>query len=205
MTPSPRIAQVPTPIGTFRVVYEDRELYSVDLLERGHREHGVPEGAVPERRAPPADSPPRQLRDYFAGKRSTFDVEFPETIGSEFDRAIWRELCKVPAGKTVTYGELARRSGHPRAARAVGGAMARNPFPIMVPCHRVVGDDRSLTGFGLGLWRKRWLLEHEGSWPLKGGTLYGPDDPSQRTIEESVPRAPTRAVPGLRPDGRPAE
>ena len=72
--------------------------------------------------------------------------------------------------------------------------MARNPFPIMVPCHRVVGDDRSLTGFGLGLWRKRWLLEHEGSWPLKSGTLYGPDDPSQRTIEQSVPREPARAA-----------
>jgi methylated-DNA-[protein]-cysteine S-methyltransferase len=186
-----RVTTVPTPIGTFRLVYQDGTLHVVDLLERGHEEKGVPEAAILERGPPTRGSPPAQLKEYFAGKRQSFDVEFPPEMGTDFDRAVWKELCKVPSGSTITYAELARRSGHPGAARAVGGAMHRNPVPIVIPCHRVVGDDRSLTGFGLGLWRKRWLLEHEGAWPLRDGTPDGPKDPAQRTLDH--PRRSSRA------------
>jgi O-6-methylguanine DNA methyltransferase len=181
-------ADVSTPIGTFRVVYEAEKVRVVDLLERGVSQTGVPEGAA-ERRPPfPRGSPPSQLAEYFRGKRSSFDVDVDPSTGSEFVRAVWRQLCQVPAGETVTYGELAKRSGHKGAARAVGGAMHRNPIPIVIPCHRVVGDDGDLTGFGLGLWRKRWLLDREGAWPLKSRSAEGPRPTGQRTLD----RAPRR-------------
>lgn len=187
-----RVAMVPTSIGTFRMVYRDGTIHSVDLLERGHAEKPVPVSAVRDRGSPAPGSPPAQLKEYFDGKRTNFEVEFPEELGTEFYRKVWSELCKVPRGTTVTYGELARRAGRPGAARAVGGAMARNPIPIIIPCHRVVGDDRSLTGFGLGLWRKRWLLDHEGAWPLKNGTPYGPMDPAQTTLDGAARKAPAK-------------
>ncbi len=177
-------ADVTTPIGVFRIVYEGRGVRSVDLLERGVAQVGVPVGA--RQRKPPfsAGSPPRELAEYFRGRREMFDLEIEPFTGTDFDRAVWKVLAGVPAGSTVTYGELARRSGHPGAARAVGGAMRRNPIPIIVPCHRVVGSGGSLTGFGLGLWRKRWLLDREGAWPLRSRSAEGPTSRSQRTLDE---------------------
>jgi O-6-methylguanine DNA methyltransferase len=176
-------ADVATPIGTFRVVYEGEKVRVVDLLERGTSQTGLPEGAQ-RRKAPfPKGSPPSQLAEYFRGARAAFDVDADPLTGSEFDRAVWRQLCRVPAGETVTYGELAKRAGHKGAARAVGGAMHRNPIPIVIPCHRVVGDDGDLTGFGLGLWRKRWLLDKEGAWPLKSRSAEGPRPRGQRTLD----------------------
>ena len=100
---------------------------------------------------------------------------------------MYKILQKVPPGQVVTYGELAKRSGHSGAARAVGGSMHRNPIPIIVPCHRVVGENGSLTGFGLGLWRKRWLLDMEGAWPIRSKTVEGPRGKSQRTLDEISP------------------
>jgi methylated-DNA-[protein]-cysteine S-methyltransferase len=183
-------ADVPTPIGTFRIVYTGRSVRVVDLLERGLEQTGVPDGVRIRRPPFPVGSPPRQLSEYFRGKRTTFDLEPEPPQGSTFDAAVWAALCQVPAGETVTYGELARRAGHPGSARAVGGSMHRNPIPIIIPCHRVVGESGSLTGFGLGLWRKRWLLDKEGAWPLRSGTPEGPSDPAQRTLDARAPRGP---------------
>ncbi|MCI4330550.1 MAG: methylated-DNA--[protein]-cysteine S-methyltransferase [Thermoplasmata archaeon] len=183
-------ADVPTPIGTFRILYRGRTVRVVDLLERGLEQSGVPEGVKVRRPPFPAGSAPRQLSEYFRGKRTTFELEPQTPGGSAFDAAVWAELCRVPAGETVTYGELARRAGHPGSARAVGGAMHRNPIPIIIPCHRVVGETGSLTGFGLGLWRKRWLLDREGAWPLRSKTPEGPRDPAQRTLDGRSPRGP---------------
>lgn len=174
---------VPTPIGTFRIVYQGRSVQYVDLLERGLPASPVPEAAVSRRPPFPPESPPRQLQEYFQGRRDSFDLDTDPGTLSTFDRAVYRELLKVPKGRTVTYGQLARRSGHLGAARAVGGAMHRNPIPIIIPCHRVVGETGTLQGFGLGLWRKRWLLDWEGAWPLRSKTLEGPRDPHQRTLE----------------------
>jgi methylated-DNA-[protein]-cysteine S-methyltransferase len=186
-------ADVPTPIGTFRVVYEDRTVHSVDLLERGVPQVGVPVGARPRRPPFPSGSPARELAEYFRGRRTAFDLELDPSQGTEFDRRVWRALSQVAAGSTVTYGELARRSGHPGAARAVGGAMRRNPIPVIVPCHRVVGLGGTLTGYGLGLWRKRWLLDHEGAWPLKARSVEGPRGRAQRTLDDlDAPRAASR-------------
>ncbi|HEX6202826.1 MAG TPA: methylated-DNA--[protein]-cysteine S-methyltransferase [Thermoanaerobaculia bacterium] len=102
-----------------------------------------------------------QLADYFAGRRRDFDLPLAPR-GSAFQRAVWDELRRVPYGATVSYGELAARLGRPGASRAVGGANNRNPLPIVVPCHRVIGADGSLTGYGGGLDRKRALLALEG-------------------------------------------
>ena len=104
--------------------------------------------------------PLRQLDEYFAGERRAFDLPL-RLDGTEFERAVWAELLKVGYGETTTYGALARAVGRPDDAREVGGAVGRTPVPIVVPCHRVVGSDGSLTGYGGGLDRKRALLDLE--------------------------------------------
>ncbi len=102
-----------------------------------------------------------QLSDYFAGRLRRFDLPLAPH-GTPFQRAAWRELETVPWGETRTYGELARALGQPGGARAVGMAMNRNPIAVVIPCHRIVGANRSLTGYGAGIERKRFLLELEG-------------------------------------------
>jgi methylated-DNA-[protein]-cysteine S-methyltransferase len=103
----------------------------------------------------------RQLTDYFSGARRVFDLPL-RMAGTEFQRRVWRELTKIPFGETLSYGQLAQRIGNSNASRAVGLANGRNPIAVIVPCHRVIGADGSLTGFGGGLPRKQWLLSHEG-------------------------------------------
>jgi methylated-DNA-[protein]-cysteine S-methyltransferase len=102
----------------------------------------------------------RQLGEYFAGERTTFEVKLAAE-GAPFEREVWHALEGIPYGETVSYGEIARRVGQPAAARAVGTANGRNPIAVIVPCHRVIGADGSLTGYGGGLERKRLLLELE--------------------------------------------
>jgi methylated-DNA-[protein]-cysteine S-methyltransferase len=103
-----------------------------------------------------------QLDQYFAGKRQVFDVPLAPR-GTGFQRDVWAVLQTIPFGVTWSYGRVARQLGRPRAVRAVGAANGRNPISIVIPCHRVIGADGSLTGYGGGLPRKRWLLEHEGA------------------------------------------
>jgi methylated-DNA-[protein]-cysteine S-methyltransferase len=101
-----------------------------------------------------------QLTEYLAGERTTFDLPL-RASGNAFERLVWAELARIPYGETASYGEIARRIGHPGAARAVGRANARNPIAIVVPCHRVIGSDGSLTGYAGGLDLKRALLALE--------------------------------------------
>lgn len=103
-----------------------------------------------------------QLEEYFTGKRRTFDLPLA-LAGTDFQRAVWQHLLTIPYGQTTSYGEVAQAIGRPMAVRAAGAANGRNPIAIIVPCHRVVGADGSLTGYGGGLWRKEWLLRHEGA------------------------------------------
>jgi methylated-DNA-[protein]-cysteine S-methyltransferase len=103
----------------------------------------------------------RQLKEYFAGTRRKFDLPL-HMNGTAFQQRVWRELTQIPFGATWSYGQLAKRIGNPNGSRAVGLANGRNPIAVIVPCHRVIGADGSLTGFGGGLPRKQWLLSHEG-------------------------------------------
>lgn len=102
-----------------------------------------------------------QLDEYFSGRRRTFDLPL-RLDGTAFQRRVWAVLLEIPYGATWSYGELARRIDNPKASRAVGLANGRNPISILVPCHRVIGADGSLSGYGGGVERKRWLLAHEG-------------------------------------------
>jgi methylated-DNA-[protein]-cysteine S-methyltransferase len=143
-----------TPIGELRLVASETGLRSVyfpgptPVLDAADGESPVLEEAA------------RQLSEYFAGERTDFDVPL-DLVGTPFQVAAWRGLASIPFGETVSYGEQARRLGKPDAVRAVGAANGRNPLPIVLPCHRVIGSDGSLTGFGGGLHVKRALLDHE--------------------------------------------
>lgn len=101
-----------------------------------------------------------QLRDYFEGTRREFDLPL-DLRGTDFQLTVWRELARIPFGETISYGELARRIGQPAASRAVGAANGANPIPIVIPCHRVIGANGGLTGFGGGIETKKWLLALE--------------------------------------------
>ncbi len=107
-----------------------------------------------------------QLNEYFAGRRKDFDLPM-RLIGTEFQLRVWAALCEIPYGVTWSYGQLAERIQNPKACRAVGLANGRNPISILVPCHRVIGANGTLTGYGGGIDRKRWLLTHEGRGPFE--------------------------------------
>jgi methylated-DNA-[protein]-cysteine S-methyltransferase len=139
------------------------------LLGDGHALHGLymQEGRRPvtiapqwQRSAAPFTGVRAQLRAYFAGERLTFDTPLA-LDGTQFECRVWRALQEIPYGETVSYGEIATRIGQPSAARAVGLANGRNPIAVIVPCHRVIGANGTLTGYGGGLQRKRLLLELE--------------------------------------------
>ena len=101
-----------------------------------------------------------QLKEYFEGKRELFSIKL-DLQGTDFQLKVWQELQKIPYGKTITYHELAEGIGDPKAFRAVGQADAKNPIAVIIPCHRVLGNDGKLVGYAGGLERKKWLLEHE--------------------------------------------
>ena len=110
-----------------------------------------------------------QLQDYFLGRRTKFTFKL-NLQGTEFQKKVWQELLHIPYGKTCSYLELSKKIGDVKAIRAVASANGKNPLWIVVPCHRVIGTDGSLTGYAGGLWRKKWLLEHEN--PIKQESLF---------------------------------
>lgn len=120
----------------------------------------------------------RAMRDYFAGDLAAIDGLPTATAGTPFQRAVWRALREIPCGTTISYGTLAERIDRPTAVRAVGLANGANPISIVVPCHRVIGSDGSLTGYGGGIERKRWLLAHEGAMPIM--TRHGSEGVTSR-------------------------
>jgi methylated-DNA-[protein]-cysteine S-methyltransferase len=146
-----------SPVGELLLVGD--ELWLRKVYMPNHR--GGPSDASDWRRADqPFAAAREQLDEYFAGERRDFDLPLaPE--GTPFQQRVWSALGEIPYGETRTYGEIAEQIGRPRAARAVGLANGRNPISIIVPCHRVIGSDRSLTGYGAGVERKRQLLELE--------------------------------------------
>jgi methylated-DNA-[protein]-cysteine S-methyltransferase len=152
-----RYRHIASPIGRIRLVEREGVLIGLYLADHDH--------------CPPADpncesfddilgEAVRQLDEYFGGTRSEFDVSL-ELIGTPFQVAVWSALRDIPYGATASYADIARSVGRPSAVRAVGAANGRNPISIIVPCHRVIGADGSLTGYGWGIECKAWLLHHE--------------------------------------------
>jgi methylated-DNA-[protein]-cysteine S-methyltransferase len=149
-----------TPVGVLHVAAsEDRVLY-IELP--GHRSERPFERWLRRRADTPAlRTALTELREYFAGKRREFDVPV-DPAGTEFQQRVWNLVSAIPYGETTTYGAIAAELGDAQLARAVGAAVGANPIPIIIPCHRVIGSDGSLTGYGGGLRMKVWLLRHEG-------------------------------------------
>jgi methylated-DNA-[protein]-cysteine S-methyltransferase len=157
---------VDTPIGQLLVAVTDRGLCEIEFDPEPDRDAELLArqfGARVLRSPRPTDDVRRQLDEYFAGERRRFDLPVDLRLAQEFRAAVMKELAEVPYGQLTTYGALAAKAGRPRAARAVGTIMNRNPVPIVLPCHRVVGSTGALTGYGGGLDRKRALLELEGA------------------------------------------
>jgi methylated-DNA-[protein]-cysteine S-methyltransferase len=163
-----RLDRLDTPVGEMLIVQDDRErLRALDWKDYADRMAGLfdryyGKGKVELTDGDGSGRVVEALRHYIAGDVHAIDDLEVEAQGTAFQQRVWRELRRIPCGETRSYGELARRIGKPRASRAVGLANGANPIGIVVPCHRVIGADRSLTGYGGGLERKRWLLEHEG-------------------------------------------
>jgi methylated-DNA-[protein]-cysteine S-methyltransferase len=155
--PSPT-ATVSSPIGPLTLIATDHALTEI----RFGADDDAPDAPDDARDHPIVAAAAAQLAAYFAGARRTFDLPLAPT-GTAFQRAVWRALGDVAYGQTTGYGALARALGRPTAARAVGAANGANPLPIVVPCHRVIGADGTLTGYAGGLTIKRWLLAHEAA------------------------------------------
>ena len=147
-----------SPVGTLLIAGDDDAIRRIEFPSNGRPGRPSPEWKESSRGA--VGEAARQLREYFAGRRVEFDLPLaPE--GTEFQRDVWRRLREIPYGETISYGELARRVGNPKASREVGAANGSNPIPIVIPCHRVIGSNGKLTGFGGGLPTKQRLLALE--------------------------------------------
>ncbi|HEU4670132.1 MAG TPA: methylated-DNA--[protein]-cysteine S-methyltransferase [Dyella sp.] len=162
-----RYDDMPSPVGVLRLSADVQGLCGIRFP--GRHGHGtVPAGWLHDPRA--LAFARTALQEYFDGARTAFALPL-HPHGTPFQLAVWHELARIPYGETISYGELARRVGDPGAARAVGAANGANPLPIVVPCHRVIGANGSLTGFGGGLPTKRWLLGLEAR--VARGDLFG--------------------------------
>lgn len=159
--------QFETPIGEMVIVADhEGNLRAVDWTDHTDRmmnllrRHYGKSGFTLEPVTNPGGLSER-LKRYFAGEIASIDALPTQTAGTHFQREVWRALREIPCGTTISYGELAKRIGRPNAVRAVGLANGANPIGVVVPCHRVIGSGGSLTGYGGGIERKRWLLDHE--------------------------------------------
>ena len=156
-TPIGKLFVATTERGLCRIVYDAEPDREIELLARRFGNRVL-------RSAEPIDPARRELDEYFERRRTRFDLQIDLAVVADFNRRVLDELAQVPYGEVVTYGELAARAARPRAARAVGTVMNRNPLPIVLPCHRVIGANGKLTGYGGGLHRKEALLRLEGWW-----------------------------------------
>ena len=158
--------RIPSPLGTIAIAATAKGLTGLWFTEN---QRYLPPGltgpaAWPEEPDHPVLKQARQqLGQYFAGQRSHFDVPLDLSCGTAFQQSVWQALLAIAQGEVVSYGEVGRRIGNPAAVRAVGGAVGRNPVSIIVPCHRVMGANGALTGYGGGLARKTALLRLEGA------------------------------------------
>jgi methylated-DNA-[protein]-cysteine S-methyltransferase len=163
------IDRLPTPAGEMIVIADaEANLRVIDWTEHEDRmklllDRQYGRGTYTLKPARDPGGLTSAMRRYFKGDLSVIDKLPVKTAGTPFQRSVWKALRKIECGRTISYAELARRIGRPKAVRAVGLANGQNPVSVVVPCHRVIGSNGSLTGYGGGLPRKKWLLEHEGA------------------------------------------
>ena len=153
-----------TPVGSLKLYFTDQGLTALEFAGEGPSRAPAQE-ALPPHLKPLIEAAKRELIAYFNGAATDFAAITLDPQGTPFQLQVWQELRRIPRGQTISYGELARRVGSPKASRAVGQANAVNPIPLIVPCHRVIAADGSLGGYSSGLDRKDLLLRHEGARP----------------------------------------
>jgi methylated-DNA-[protein]-cysteine S-methyltransferase len=161
--------RVPTPLGPVVLFAHGHALVGLEFADRRERVSGLRRrlarrlGPFVTRAARDPAGAATRLRAYFGGSLRALDRQPLELPGTDFERAVWTQLRRIPAGRTISYAELAKRAGRPGGPRAAGQANGRNPVSLFVPCHRVIASDGTLGGYGGGIDRKRRLLEHEGA------------------------------------------
>ena len=148
-----KIIYIQTPLGISKIVGDAYGISIISILSEGEITTKIPKELK---------ECVSQLREYFEGNRNHFDFKL-NPLGTDFQKRVWQELLNIPFGKTISYLDLSKRFGDVKAIRAVASANGKNPLWIVIPCHRVIGTDGSLTGYAGGLWRKKWLLEHEST------------------------------------------
>jgi methylated-DNA-[protein]-cysteine S-methyltransferase len=151
-----------TPVGPLRLCFSERGLTALEFAGEGSSSVPEQDSLLPLLRSF-IEAAKRDLTAYFQGAPTDFASLTLDPRGTPFQLRVWQELRRIPCGQTISYGELARRVGNPKASRAVGQANAVNPIPLIIPCHRVIAADGSLGGYSSGLDRKRWLLRYEGA------------------------------------------
>ena len=159
MTTFDSIVRMDSPLGRLELLARGGKVVGVEIERRGKLTHD----SEPEKSSPVLDKARKQLDEYFAGKRKSFQL--PVSLeGTEFQRSVWNAVDGIPFGQVLSYGEVGHETGRPTAGRAVGGAVGANPIPIIIPCHRVLASDGQITGYsgGNGIETKAWLLDHEG-------------------------------------------
>jgi methylated-DNA-[protein]-cysteine S-methyltransferase len=160
LPPHTQTTHMTSPLGTMLLAASDNQLVGIWFDGQAH----LPDlsSYAADVGQPVLQQAKTQLQDYFAGQRQQFDLPLTLATGTAFQQSVWQALLAIPFGATCSYGQLANRIGNPSAVRAVGAAVGRNPLTIIVPCHRVIGTDGSLTGYAGGLNRKTTLLQLEG-------------------------------------------
>ena len=152
------VEQFQSPVGALQISTSSDKLISVLFIEA--KTKPIIAGEITTNNPTIMQHTILQLQEYFEGKRKTFDVAI-EMIGTDFQQNVWQELLKIPFGKTITYAEQSKRMKNEKAIRAIASTNGKNQINIIIPCHRVIGSDGSLTGYGGDLWVKKWLLQHE--------------------------------------------
>lgn len=154
------IAFIKTPIGIAKVIGDKKGITEINILDSESESNIIPEEL---------EFAVNQIQEYFEGKRTMFTFEI-NPKGTDFQKKVWKALLRIPFGKTISYLTLSKEIGTVKAIRAVASANGKNPIWIVIPCHRVIGSDGTLTGYAGGLWRKKWLLEHEN--PIRQESLF---------------------------------
>ena len=157
-----------SPLGILEVTAENESITSLSFSdEKILQQHDQPESVVPN----VVKECEKQLDEYFASKRKLFDLQL-KPAGTDFQKKVWELLSAIPYGKTISYLELSKLFGNTLAIRAIGSANGKNPIALIIPCHRVIGNDGKLVGYAGKIWRKQWLLEHEGAIVNKQQSLF---------------------------------